>query len=144
MPGPAPKPLEQRRRQNVKSSRMVLPAEGRQGDPPPWPIGKGLVAERDLWTELWHTPQAAAWEHLGWYRTVARYCKLLVRAEKNNATAALLAEVRQLEDRLGLTPLSMTRLEWMVVSDEIGEHRQEPKPTKRKLRAVDPNAVARS
>lgn len=77
-----------------------------------------------LWGALWSSPQAAAWEDLGWTRVVARYAKLLVAAEKASATAALLAEVRQLEDRLGLTPMAMRRLQWEI--DDGAEINAEP------------------
>lgn len=112
MPGPAPSPNARRR--NARPEWRVLPAEGREGDPPDWPIGKGTTAERALWAELWSSPQAIAWADLGWVRVVARYCRLLVKAERGGAAASLLSEVRQLEDRLGLTPMAMKRLQWEV------------------------------
>lgn len=71
-----------------------------------------------LWLDLWRTPQAVAWEALGWTRVVARYAKLLIAAEKTSATAALLGEVRQLEDRLGLSPMAMRRLQWEIAAVE--------------------------
>jgi hypothetical protein len=49
---------------------------------------------------------------------VARYCLLVVEAEGPGATAALLAEVRQLEDRLGLTAPAMQRLQWEIAERE--------------------------
>ncbi|HLU95318.1 MAG TPA: hypothetical protein VKZ89_00605 [Thermobifida alba] len=113
MPQPK-KPPEKRRRANVAPSAMELPREGRSGPPPKWPLPKPTAAERRLWAELWATPQACAWESLGWTRTVARYARKLLDAEKDDAPVALLSEVRQLEDRLGLTPLSLLRLEWRI------------------------------
>lgn len=113
MPQPKKTP-DKRRRRNVAPSAMELPPEGRSGPPPAWPLPKPTAVERRLWAELWATPQAWAWESLGWTRTVARYARKLLAAEKADASVALLAEVRQLEDRLGLTPLSMLRLEWRV------------------------------
>ncbi len=53
-----------------------------------------------------------AWEAFGWTRVVARYAKVLLVAEGPQATAALLGEVRQMDDRLGLTPMAMRRLQW--------------------------------
>jgi hypothetical protein len=67
-----------------------------------------------LWVELWATPQAWAWDRLGYVRMVARYARKVLEAERPDSGTALLAEVRQMEDRLGLTPLSMLRLEWRV------------------------------
>lgn len=141
MPGPPPKHPAQRRRRNNKPDLLALPAEGRKGRAPKWPLPSQTDAEAKVWTETWHTPQAAAWERLGWNRTVARYVRFLVRSEDPKSTVALLSEVRQLEDRLGLTPMSMLRLRWEVKADEVAEKRGEaaPAPTRR-LRAVDPAA----
>lgn len=143
MPGPAPKSDAARRRRNAPMANTIkLPSEGREGAPPSWPFG-GTAPK--IWAELWSTPQAVAWERLGWSRVVARYCRVLLLAESpESMTAALLGEVRQLEDRLGLSPMSMLRLRWEVVSDEVTERREERKPKKpRALVAVD-DAVARS
>lgn len=121
MPGPAPKHPSQRRRRNTAQGLTRLPAEGRDGRAPKWPLAASpdpvtARAERALWRSLWSTPQAVAWERSGWTRVVARYTRLLTGIEAaDGAAAALLAEVRQLEDRLGLTPLAMQRLRWEVV-----------------------------
>jgi hypothetical protein len=37
---------------------------------------------RRLWRQVWATPQALAWEQLGWTRTVARYRLVLLKASK--------------------------------------------------------------
>lgn len=103
---------------------VTLPAEGRQGDPPDWPLyGNPTAAELDLWTELWATPQAVMWERQGWTRVVARYACCVLAAELLEKNA--LAEARQLEDRLGLTPKSMRLLLWVVAADEVAEKREE-------------------
>jgi hypothetical protein len=92
---------------------VVLPAEGRKGPPPAWPAsGRTSKAVLAAWTELWATPQAFAWERLGWTREVARYCRLLVRAEQPGSTAAVHAQATALADRLGLTPKAMRLLLW--------------------------------
>jgi hypothetical protein len=121
MPMP-PKPSPVRR--NARVGPQVLPAEGRRGLAPNWPLSGGATsAEAHLWAELWATPQAVAWERLGWTRVVARYCMVVLAAETLNKDA--LAEARQLEDRLGLTPKAMRLLLWTVASDEVAEKRQE-------------------
>lgn len=139
MPGPPPKPEYLRRRRNASTQVTQLPAEGRQGSSPAWPLGRPTKAEEAVWAQLWHTPQAAAWERLGWFRTVARYCRFLVQSERKDATAAMLAEVRQMEDRLGLTPMSLLRLRWEVVEDELADARDQPAPAdaRRRIRAVE-------
>ena len=75
MPGPAPKPDALRRRQNAPLANTVkLPSEGREGVTPDWPLS---TVEPATWAELWTTPQAVAWERLGWTRVVARYAEVI-------------------------------------------------------------------
>lgn len=115
MPGPPPK--KNARRRNARPEWRRLPSSGRPGDPPPWPLVDGPTQEESaLWHQLWASPQAIAWEALGWTRVVARYTRIAVYAEVGS-TAALLSEVRQLEDRLGLNPMSMKRLQWEIVDE---------------------------
>lgn len=76
-----------------------------------------------LWRDLWRTPQAVQWERLGWYREVARYVRHTVMAELGDLDAA--KEARQWSDRLGLSPLAMLRLRWVVAHDEVAEKRAE-------------------
>lgn len=128
MPGPAPKANSVRRGGNVRADTLstalkVLPRAGRTGEPPAWPMPtKPPKAVADLWRQLWTRPQAVAWEEQGAERVVARYARCLIEAERPKATAAILGEVRQLEDRLGLSPMSMLRLRWSIgdVDDAAG------------------------
>jgi hypothetical protein len=187
MPGPAPKAEPVRR--NSRVGPLRLPAEGRKGEPPAWPLSPdrgaeaelrvlneeiddlSLVAQGDgaearaaerklfnrrirvetltarmeeqaelessLWAQLWATPQAVAWDRLGYTRVVARYVRLLIAAERLDKNA--LAESRQLEDRLGLTPKAMRMLLWEIVSDEVAEKRTAKKTTaaRRRMKAVE-------
>lgn len=196
--GPAPKPNARRRNATVAMTK--LPAGGRTGDPPPWPLMDDVVTaekrdmarrqadelelallepdlqgrakaaaqrkldaaqtsaaildkqleaqatvEAELWTDLWATPQAVAWERLGWTREVAQYVRWKVRAELGDLDAS--KEARQLSDRLGLTPLAMLRLRWEVTADEVGEQRQQrgatraKKSARQRLRVVDDSAT---
>lgn len=119
--GPTPKPRSRHKgNDSLASAQVRLPREGRVGEIPPFPLTRAVVAEKKLWDELWSIPQAVAWEELGWTRTVARYVRTLVAAEKPGATAATLSETRQLEDRLGLTPMSMLRLRWAIEDEKEG------------------------
>src|SRR5690606_4166124 len=102
----------------------LLPAEGRKGDPPDWPLpDEPTLYELDTWRYLWATPQAVAWERMGpgVLREVARYCRLLVRCENPNSIAALHAQALALADRLGLSPKAMRLLLWQIVDDELEE-----------------------
>lgn len=126
-------------RRNARAGPVRLPAEGRQGEPPAWPLpGRGSAAERAAWAGLWRTPQAVAWERLGWVRTVARYCRVMVAAERRDAPPALLAQATALEDRLGLTPKAMRLLLWEIAADEVAEQRQDPGSgdVRRRIKAV--------
>lgn len=112
MPQP---PKFQPRRRNARNGPLVLPSNGRQGEVPKWALdGKPTAVEAQAWKQLWATPQATAWESLGWFRTVARYCRAMVAAEQPGANAGLLGQVTALEDRLGLTPKAMRLLLWQI------------------------------
>lgn len=110
MPNP---PKLNPRRTNARSGPMVLPAAGRRGRTPKWPL---TGDEPAIWSELWKTPQAAAWDGLGWTRVVARYALVALAAEQLDKDA--MSEARQLEDRLGLTPKAMRLLLWTIEEDE--------------------------
>jgi hypothetical protein len=89
--------------------------------------------EPEVWAGLWATPQAAAWETMGWTRVVARYAVLIEAVEESEGVpaAALLGEVRQMEDRLGLNPKAMRSLLWEVSSeDAVTEKREEKAPSR--------------
>lgn len=148
--GALPKPDGQRRRRNAPMANTLrLPAAGRPGAAPKWP-GPGVLdaGGRRLWRELWATPMAVAWDRHGWIRVVARYVAALSAAEAGLAdgrpNATLLAECRQLEDRLGLTPMAMLRLRWEVDGgDELADRRVPVSTSRSRLKAVD-DAVARA
>lgn len=142
-----PPPNPNARRRNVRVGLVRLPAEGRRGKVPPWPLlapaksQEVSTAERALWAHLWTTPQAVAWERLGTHREVAMYCRWSILAEAGDNRAA--SESRLQADRLGLTPMSMRRLMWEITADEVAEQRAErstPAAAKRKrpnIRVVD-------
>jgi hypothetical protein len=125
-----------------QSYGVRLPAAGRKGPAPPWPLEVQSGAEERLWARLWTTPQAVMWERSAWVDVVARYCRVAVEAVgsgfrfrrhpgardeeeeevlvEDRAVAIARTEARQLESQLGLSPLAMLRLRWVVV-DEAGE-----------------------
>jgi len=133
--GPAPKHPDDRARANLDTLGPLtkLPPEGYQGVIPTWPesIGRDPLEDDLLWGELWRTPQAAAWIRMGVgvQRVVARYVML----QRGKLNEKVLAELRQIEDRLGLNPLAMLRLRWEVAADEVGPRRSRPRP----VRAAD-------
>lgn len=155
--GPPPKPAGQRRRTNATIAMTQLPAEGRKGPAPKYPLppvvvhddegGSEMAREReaDLWESLWATPQAVMWERTHSTLTVARFVRFSVLAEAGDVKAA--TEARQLEDRLGLNPQAMLRLRWEMSADEVAEQRQErtsrvkARTPRQRLRVVDSEAA---
>lgn len=177
--GPAPKDPSKRARTNTPNiaGGRKLPAEGRKGQQPGWPLAADVTLtalrdmakakvddlldqldyiegaqkrklereyeaaekahailaaklkaqrsrERTLWNDLWRTPQACAWEQLGWTREVAMYVRHTVLGELGDLDQA--KEARQWSDRLGLSPMAMRRLGWEVVADEVAAQRAAP------------------
>ena len=122
-----------------------LPAAGREGKAPTWPLAstwdddEKRRYEAKVWRELWATPQAHAWERLGpgLVREVARYCRLLVDIEWcEGANAALHAQATALADRLGLTPKAMRLLLWEIATDEVAQKRTETSSARGRIAAV--------
>jgi hypothetical protein len=128
MPGPLQDPHARRRFRNSPAVTR-LPAEGRHGPTPEWPLSEASPEELEIWSSLWRTPQSAVWPP-GWTRTQARLARMLAEAEEGGSRASLLSEVRQLEAALGLSPVSMARLHWQIEPTEpatvtpIAERRQ--------------------
>jgi hypothetical protein len=89
---------------------------------------------RDWWTTVWRSPMATAWLEAD-VPALVRLATLNELLEQGEATAMVLAEIRQLEDRFGLSPLARRRLQW-----EVEHAGGEPKPVAaqkgRWLRAV--------
>lgn len=132
-----------RRRNLPRVAKVQLPAEGYQGEIPPWPMTEFTMPEIGRWEQLWRTAQAAQWARMHIELTVALYVRVSLAVEneaKNNvATAQTLNSMTAMQDRLGLNPQSLKRLEWEIVADELEEVRK-PTRTRRTLRAVDPEA----
>lgn len=147
MPGPPPKPASQRRRRNAPAASKKLPARGRRRAPRLPDAEHMLESTRAWWKTVWASPMAANWidadmpavvrlaqlhdltarELRGWtVRDDVGGLALdedvpgLVRVHLAGAMVSvqLLAEMRQLEDRLGLTPMARRRLQWELPAEE--------------------------
>lgn len=107
---------ERRNRAERKLDWTVLPLEGRQGDPPALPAWREWTeATRAWWAELWSTPQAVAWDQSGRsMHTLALLHHELMTTDGN--AAKISAEMRQHEDRHGLTPKAMMQMSWRISS----------------------------
>lgn len=147
--GPAPNPNSRKQAGSQAHTWTDLPAKGYEGEIPTWPLAGARDRESEVWTQIWRTPQAAAWITLGWTFDVALYVRWLVSASEGaDATLAdsLKAgvEARQWSDRLGLNPTAMLKNRWRVRPDEVAGRRTERPTTatpRRRLKVAD-GAVA--
>ncbi|MGW2985448.1 hypothetical protein [Streptomyces goshikiensis] len=115
MSGPAPDPNALRRdRKTDAAGWRVLPAAGRSGDAPEWPLTEAAAREWDLWLDLWERPQAVMWEELGQDLEVALFVRTLVEAERADARLDIKKMVRGYLDSLGLSVQGMLRNRWKI------------------------------
>jgi hypothetical protein len=124
--GPPPDPNALRR--DREGEWLTLPANGRQGDPPRFPLLDPTLREWDLWTEMWAKPQAAVWEKRGLEHEVALFVRRLAEAESPAAPATIGTLVRQMMDSLGLTTPGMRNNRWQIAEDELGAARDAQGP----------------
>lgn len=117
--GPPPDPLALRRdRAGGSAGWEVLPAAGRPGPPPRWPLSEQVEREVVLWSELWVTPQAVKWEENGLEIEVALHVRSLVAAEAPDATAASRVLVLRQMEHLGLSMPGLARNKWTIGKPE--------------------------
>ena len=107
----------------------ALPSEGFDGEVPRFPLPSASERELDLWVWAWTTPQACAWslEQWRWY-TVAEWVRWSVKAEAEDASAAVIAAKIRLADQIGLTPAGLKENGWRIASDEVAERSREAEP----------------
>lgn len=119
MSGPLPDPRK-RRRNAPTIPTTNLPLNGRKGPVPGLPSWASLGKAGSAWWKwAWATPQAAAWGvGVGQESIVARRASLEdLLAGADDGHLQLMREMRELDDRLGLTPKGMAALRWVVVDD---------------------------
>lgn len=112
--GPPPDPSALRRDRSTDAAWITLPASGRSGEPPEWPLGEQTEREAHLWKHFWAKPQAIEWERLGQVHEVAVYVRRLTEAEVRNAPVAVGTLVKQLGEQLGLTIPGMRMHRWKI------------------------------
>ena len=121
--GPAPDP-NALRREHDGGAWLDLPAAGRPGDPPVWPLSRASARELALWRQEWARPQALAWARNRQELEVGLYVRTLVEAERPGASAAVRTLVRQQMAALGVTVDGLARNRWRIVADEVAPRRR--------------------
>ena len=111
--GPAPNPLSNRQ---AGSGWTHLPAEGRQGPTPDWPLSRPTARERVLWASEWQRPQAVMWEANGQGVEVAIYVRCLAQAESRKAPVDLRRLLKQQQEALGLSLPGLARNHWIIAT----------------------------
>lgn len=124
MPGPAPSPNARRR--NDRDAWRTLPPVCTRPTPA-WPIkGKKPAGLVDLWRHLWSLPVAEIWHEQNAVRLVARYALMLLAFEAGgpgiSATvfATYPGELRQIEDRLLISPSTRIRARVLIDAEPAG------------------------
>lgn len=131
MPGPAPNP--DARRRNDKNAWRVLPASC-ETPAPAWPIDSEPHGLPGLWAYLWALPQAELWHEQDAVRLIARYATLILLGEGRAAGTVgddgelsvdsllkLSAEIRQVEDRLLISPSTLIRARCVIAEPAPAE-----------------------
>lgn len=142
--GFAPKPASQRARRNVPEAGdwVELPAEGREGDPPSLPKGRRWPsATKVAWATLWAKPQATQWDPSG--SSLHGWAWLHAELQGGRRSPpSLLSEMRQIEDRHGLSPRAMKTMRWHIPDEQVAptDSPRSPRPRRRRsrLQVVDP------
>ena len=115
--GPAPDPNALRRDRDA-GEWTVLPADGRKGATPAWPLSEQSIREAELWSDLWAKSQAIMWERFGQDLEVALYVRRFTEAELMDSRVNLSTLVRQMADSLGLTTPGMRANRWRITAEE--------------------------
>ena len=98
----------------------ALPSEGYRGEVPDFPLPAASEREIELWGQVWRTPQACAWAIQPWRRyVVGQYVRWSVKAEAEDASAAIVAAVIRFADQIGLTPAGLKENGWAIATDEL-------------------------
>jgi hypothetical protein len=99
-------------------------------EPPPWLAElKGWpVSTRAEWKRLWETPQATQWDQTG--LTLHSWALMKAKGDLLGPNASMLGELRQIEDRHGLSPKALLQLRWKVGGNPAAEQAETAKSTR--------------
>lgn len=121
--GPAADPNALRRDRKGDAEWTVLPAEGRRGAVPEWPLDGFSAREAELWESEWCRPQAVMWERNGAALEVALYVRRLAEAEQPGAATNLGTLVKQMMESLGISHDGLAKRRWTIAEDEVAAKR---------------------
>lgn len=118
--GPAPTSRDRSHKAKAPDSHgwTTLPAEGRSGPLPTYPLLDPNTRELELWERLWTAPQATMWEQLHQEFEVASYVRLLTVAEQPGAPVVTWTQVKQFAESLGLSVSGMQRNRWTIAKTD--------------------------
>jgi hypothetical protein len=137
-PGPAPDPeaLRLDRPANATTWRD-LPAGGRRGKPPAWPLSDPSARERTLWALLWARPEAIFWSEVHAELEVALHVRTFARAEAVDASMSLVTEARVQADALGYTDSGRARKRWRIVKEAAPNDARQSAPRRTNTAKAD-------
>lgn len=136
--GPAPDPNALRRDRDA-GEWVSLPAGGREGVVPAWPLSKQSPREVELWEAEWRRPQAVVWERNGQELEVALFVRAVVEAEDPRASVSARTLVRQQMDSLGISTPGLRSNRWRIVDEaesQVKPRRSSGSSAKERLRVV--------
>lgn len=113
--GPAPTSKDRSHKAKATAEGWVtLPADGRDGPLPAFPLSFPHERELELWERLWEMPQAIMWEQLHQEFEVASYVRCLFRAESPRGSFNYWSQVKMVGESLGLSVSGMARNRWTI------------------------------
>ena len=121
--GPPQKPPGQRRRRNKPEPKVTLPAPDAEREIPELPVTEAMEFTRRWWETVWRSPMAAMWDPSD-ELAIVRMAVLVDQVARGDIEGKALAEIRQLEDRYGLSPLARRRIGWELPPEEEAEARK--------------------
>lgn len=146
--GPPPDPNALRRDRKSDAAEWIhLPASGREGRAPRWPLPTTMpIDARRLWRELWRRPEALMWEAHRSEVQVALYVLAVLAAEHPRATAADRKAALSYMDDLGLSEGGRARNRWVIDAETTQQVTPTDDPdrasAKARFRSIDGGAAS--
>lgn len=132
---PPKHPSQRRRRNKPPVPPRTLDAKAKPKKVPVLP-GQGWTAyAREYWKTIWSSPMATQYIAAD-VPALVRLTQLAERVGQGTIGVAALGEMRQLEDRFGLSPLARRRLSIDISTDLLATPAEAPQDDDRWLRVV--------